>query len=141
MKRLTCALALAFCSLAAQADGLNVKEAAVTAAVTDSVSTYVALSAGAVEANPLVVTTPAGLVALAGLKWGLVEWVDASSMEKHEKEQTLRAMASLWGGVSVNNLLIAVSATGPVAVVGGVIAAVALWHVNYAEKSAAPAGQ
>lgn len=136
MKRLTCALALALCSFASHADGLTLKESATSAAVADSVSTYVALSAGAVEANPLVVTSPAGLVALAGLKWGLVEWVGASGMAKHEKAQTLRAVTSLWGGVTVNNLLIAASATGPLAIAGGVVAAVVLWNHDYAGEPA-----
>ena len=97
------------------------------AAVADGLSTYLALAAGAVERNPLVSPSPGGLLLFTGVKMGLLEAVSASSMEQPQKTFTLRALSALWGGASVNNLMLALAASGPVAVVAGVAGGWWVW--------------
>jgi hypothetical protein len=107
------------------------------AAVADGLSTYLALAAGAVERNPLVNPSPGGLVLFTGLKMGLLEAVSASSMETPHKAFALRALSALWGGASVNNLMLALAASGPVAVVAGVAGG---WWVWARGTGASPSG-
>lgn len=108
---------------------------AVLAGIGDSVSTHLALSSGlGAEANPLVNTSPAGLIALAGAKWGLVKLVEGNeSMTLDQKKTTLNLLTSAWTGVSVNNLLIALGASGPAALAG--LAGSALWTYAYTQKA------
>lgn len=101
----------------------SIKKSAQIAAVGDSVSTYLALSAGGVELNPIVNTSPIGLVALAGAKLLVLDYVDKNYVDD-ERVQIHNSLSSVFTFASVNNLLIALSATGPVAIVGGVIAGV-----------------
>lgn len=72
------------------------KEIAQTMAVGDSLSTGLGLAAGAVEANPLVNTTPLGLVALAGMKLFMLNALDRYPEEQRVPLQ--RKMSSFWGG-------------------------------------------
>lgn len=135
MKKSLMGLLVALCASSAFAvePGVTAKQAAIGAAVADSVSTHLALQAGAVETNPLVHTSVGGLVLLAGIKLGVLSWVDDSaSLSAKEKESAHRTMTSLWGGVTANNLLLATAATGPVAIVGGRITGVVLWNLDYA---------
>jgi hypothetical protein len=61
------------------------------------------------------------------VKMGLLEAVSASSMEQPQKTFTLRALSALWGGASVNNVLVALAASGPVAAVAGLAGGWWLW--------------
>lgn len=49
---------------------------AMPAAMADGISTGLAISSGALEMNPLISTSPAGLIALTGAKIGLVKRTD-----------------------------------------------------------------
>jgi hypothetical protein len=107
--------------------------AAKSAAIADGVSTYLALSAGASEFNPFINTSPPGLILLTGLKLGLVDAVEGSDIENGGKEKTLRGLSAVWGGASVNNLLIALSAAPPLAVISGLMSGWYLWSRNEAQ--------
>jgi hypothetical protein len=99
-----------------------------SAAVADGVSTEVAISAGgAVETNPLVTATPAGLILVTTLKLGLAHSVDQAKDPK-TRRFGLNMMSATWGGASVNNLLILAGATPPVAIVAGIGAGIAMWR-------------
>lgn len=73
------ALLLAAVFAHAEEVGITAKNAAISAALADSVTTKLVMQNGGFERNHLVATSTAGLVALAALKWGVVEAVDASS--------------------------------------------------------------
>ena len=103
---------------------------ALGAAAADSVTTRLALTHGGREANPLVNTTPAGLVGLFALKWGLVEAVNQSDLPPEQKRVANRTMTAFWGGASANNLMLAVGSAGPVAMVVGAVTGVLLWNWN-----------
>ena len=100
------------------------------AAWADGLSTALAVSQGAVERNPLVVPSPAGLLAVTGVKLGLVEWVERSGMPPQQRQDTLQALAAMWGGASINNLLVLLSAQPAVAVLAGVAGGVWMWRTR-----------
>jgi hypothetical protein len=100
------------------------------AAWADGLSTVLAVSQGAVERNPLIVPSPAGLLAVTGVKLGLVEWVERSSMPPQQRQSTLQALAAMWGGASINNVLVLLSAQPAVAVLAGVAGGLWMWHAR-----------
>lgn len=99
---------------------------AMQAAVADGVTTGLALSAGALEMNPLISTSPAGLLALTGAKIGLVKY--AERLPEEEKRAIIKTSTSLWTGAAVNNLMVLLSAPPPVAIAAGVMAGVLWWR-------------
>jgi hypothetical protein len=99
-------------------------------AIGDSVTTYVALSGNAVEKNPLVNTSPAGLLAVLAVKMGVTYYFD--KQPEPVRAQGLKTMAGIWGGVNVNNLLVIAGASNPVSLIGGIIAGVGAYY--YQEK-------
>lgn len=103
------------------------------AAWADGLSTVLALSQGAVERNPLIGSSPAGLLAVTGVKLGLVEWVDRSGMTAEQRHSMLSALAALWGGASINNLLVLLSAQPAVAVLAGVAGGLWMWRKRGAD--------
>ncbi len=105
------------------------------AAWADGLSTALAMSQGAVERNPLVGSTPAGLLAATGAKLGMVELVDRSNLTPEQRHRTLNAMAALWGGASINNLLILLSAQPPVAMLAGVAGGLWMWRRHGAAEA------
>jgi hypothetical protein len=90
----------------------------------DSGSTYLAMQNRSVhERNPLVNTSPAGLVGLAATKILLLEIFDAKLSATDRK--TLYPFASaLYASGTFNNLLLAASASNPIALAGGIAAGV-----------------
>ncbi len=111
---------------------LSPKATAQAAAVADSISTYLAIAGGATELNPLVSTTPVGLVALVGAKLFLVEYSDKLPPEK--RARAMQIYSSFWGGASASNLLLAASVAPPVALVGGVATAYYMWQRHKAQQ-------
>ncbi len=113
------------------------KSTAQVAAVADSVSTYLALAGGATELNPLVSTSPLGLVALVGAKLMLVEYSDKLPPEK--RARALQIYSTFWGGASASNLLLAASVAPPVAIVGGLATAYYMWQHHKEQRAQAVA--
>jgi hypothetical protein len=102
---------------------------AMHAAVADGISTGLALSAGAIEMNPMISTSPLGLVALTGAKIGLVRFADR--LPEQQKRLVIKTSSAVWGGAAVNNLMVLMAAPTPVAVAAGVVAGVLWWrHSN-----------
>lgn len=99
---------------------------AMQAAVADGVSTGLALSLGAAELNPIISTSPIGLIALTGAKIGLVKFAD--TLPEPEKRTLIKTSGALWGGAAVNNLMVLMAAPSPVAIVAGVAAGVLWWR-------------
>lgn len=104
----------------------NAKTHAMAAAVADGVSTGLALSAGGLEANPLLSTSPLGLVAVTGIKLGLVNYAD--TLPQPEKRLTLKSTSSVWGGAAVNNIMIFLAAPPPFPIFAGLLAGLLTWH-------------
>lgn len=110
---------------------------ATAAAVADGLTTALALSSGAVEMNPLVATSPVGLVAMTGLKIGLVKY--AETLPEEDKRSVMKTTSAIWMGAAVNNLLVIASAATPFAIVAGIAAGYAMWqHLDeqYQEQDA-----
>ena len=102
---------------------------AMHAAIADGISTSLALSAGAVEMNPMISTSPIGLIALTGAKIGLVKF--AGRLPEPQKRLVVKSASAVWGGAAINNLMVLVSAPSPVAIAAGVVAGVLWWrHSN-----------
>lgn len=99
---------------------------AALAAVADGLTTSLAISAGAVEVNPLLNPSPAGILTVTALKFGLTRY--AQTLPEEEKRTVLKSTTSFWGGAAVNNLLVAIAAPTPLAVVAGVVAGVLAWR-------------
>lgn len=99
---------------------------AMQAAVADGLTTGLALSAGAMEMNPLLSTSPVALVALTGAKVGLVKFADR--LPEDEKRLVIKTSGAAWTGAAVNNLMVLLSAAPPVAVAAGVVAGVLWWR-------------
>ena len=97
---------------------------AVAAAVADGVSTRLVLSAGAIEANPVAASIP--LLGLTAAKVALAMY--AENLPEKEKRLVLKSSSSIWGGAAVNNLLLLAAATPPVAIVGGILTGIFVWH-------------
>ena len=70
-----------------------------------------------------------------GAKLGLVELVDRSNLTPEQRHRTLNAMAALWGGASINNLLILLSAQPPVAMLAGVAGGLWMWRRHGAPEA------
>ena len=96
----------------------------------DSLTTHIALAGGAVEQNGLINTSPAGLAALFVAKMGITYYID--KQPEPVRNQGLKMMAGLWGGVNVNNLLVIAGASNPVSLIGGVLAGIGAYY--YEEK-------
>ncbi|MES3023928.1 MAG: hypothetical protein V4857_20370 [Pseudomonadota bacterium] len=109
-----------------QAEPIDGAAYAATAAVADGLSTGIALSAGAIEMNPLVPTSPLGLILITGLKIGVAKF--AETLPEAEKRLTLKTTAAAWGGAAVNNLLLCFAVPGPIAVLVGLAAGIATWY-------------
>lgn len=133
-------VALAAMVSLAQAEELKVGDSAVAvgAAAADSLTTHLALASGAHEANPLVSTSPAGLVGLFAVKWGLIELANRSDLPPAQKQRVNRVTTTLWGGAAANNLMLAVGSTGPLALVVGVVSGVILWNAGEPAPSSVP---
>ena len=90
-----------------------------TTVITDAATTIVALNGGAVELNPIITPTPTGIVAISLVKWALVEHVAQSDLE--DRDDYLRIMTGVWGGASINNLLVILGASNPISILAGII--------------------
>lgn len=96
------------------------------AAVADGVSTLGALANGAVEKNPLLPSSPVGIIATTAMKVGLTRWAD--TLPDEQRATFLTSFRSFFGGAAVNNLLVLASAANPVAMLGGILTGGYLWQ-------------
>lgn len=101
------------------------KNRAMVSAVADGVTTGIALSAGAIETNPFIATSPVGLVALTGAKLGLVKYAD--TLPQDDKRLTLKSTSAIWGGAAVNNVMVLLAAPPPFPIIAGLIMGIATW--------------
>lgn len=98
---------------------------AIASAIADGVTTHLAIAAGAVEANPILPTSPLSLVLMAGVKVGMVKY--ANTLAEPEKRFTLKSLSSLWGGAAANNLMVLLALPSPVSVIAGILTGVFTW--------------
>lgn len=99
---------------------------AMHAAMADGITTGLALSAGALEMNPLIPASPAGLIVLTGAKIGLVKLAD--DLPHDEKRLVIKSSGAVWTGAAVNNLMVLLSTPTPLAIAAGVVAGVLWWR-------------
>ena len=98
---------------------------AMAAAIADGLTTSIALSSGAVEYNSAIPTSPLGLVALTGLKIGLIKY--SESFTEPEKRLTIKSTSAIWGGAAVNNIAVYLAAPPPVPIIAGLLMGIATW--------------
>lgn len=98
---------------------------ALAAAVADGLTTSLALSSGAVESNSVISTSPLGLIALTGLKIGLIKY--SENFTESEKRLTLKSTSAIWGGAAVNNIAVYLAAPPPVPIIAGLLMGIATW--------------
>jgi hypothetical protein len=110
----------------AELPGLSAINYARIGAVADSLSTHIALGAGAVEKNALINTSPAGLIALTVIKLGVLEYADR--LPENERALALKLSAALWAGISVNNLMVAAAVGGAAPFVVGAAVGYVVWE-------------
>lgn len=101
------------------------EDSAMAAAVADGVTTNWALSAGAIESNPLISPSPIGLVMLTGMKIGLVKF--SGTLSEPDKRLAIKSTSALWGGAAINNIAVYFSAPPPVSIIAGLLMGVATW--------------
>ncbi|RJG02028.1 hypothetical protein [Noviherbaspirillum sedimenti] len=107
------------------AEDMDGADNAITAALADGLTTGVALTAGgAIEMNPLL-SSPLGLVAMTGLKIGLIKF--AETLPEEEKRTAMKAGSAVWGGAAVNNLMVLFAAPGPWSIFAGIMMGIATW--------------
>ncbi len=104
------------------AAGRRLKTSAEFFSAADSASTHLALRNSLVhERNPWVNTSAAGLVALAATKILMLELIDLK-LSNAEKKAFFPLVSALSASATINNMLLAVSASNPVAIAGGIVA-------------------
>ncbi len=99
---------------------------AATSALADGVSTLGVLSAGGVEMNPIMPSSPIGIALMTAAKMGLANW--AETLPDQQRAEILRSMNATFGGAAVNNLLVLITAGNPIALVGGLAAGIIFWQ-------------
>lgn len=97
----------------------------VAAAIADGISTHAALAAGATEMNPIMPTSPLGLLAMTGMKIGLAKY--AETLPEEDKRNTIKTTTAIWGGAAVNNLLVAAAGASPFALLAGLLFGISSW--------------
>jgi len=110
---------------------LTPENSAIAAAVADGLTTNLGLSAGAVETNTAISTSPIGLIALTGIKIGLVKYSD--NLPVPEKRFVLKSASSIWSGAAINNIGVYLAAPPPIPVIMGLIMGVVAW-INMESK-------
>jgi len=114
---------------------LTPENSAIAAAVADGLTTNLALSAGAVETNSLISSSPIGLVILTGMKIGMVKF--SGTLSEPEKRSALKSSSALWGGAAINNVAVYFAMPPPVPVIAGIFMGFATWfnmNDKYAEE-------
>lgn len=105
---------------ASTASAMDSEDNAKAAAVADGVSTAVAIGSGAIETNPLINTSPIGLVGMTAVKYAVPYMV--RDAEPATRKTALVGATGVWGGAAVNNLLILAGASTvalPVGLIAG----------------------
>ncbi len=116
---------------------LTPENSPIAAALADGLTTNLALSAGAVETNSLISSSPIGLVILTGVKIGLVKF--SGTLSEPEKRSALKSSSALWGGAAINNVAVYFAMPPPVPVIAGILMGFATWFNmddKYAEEDA-----
>jgi hypothetical protein len=112
--------------LSSDEQAITPEKKATAAAVADGLTTAIAVSSGAIEMNPLISTSPVGIVAITGLKYGLVKY--AETFPEEDKRMVMKSTTALWGGAAVNNLLVLIAAPPPLSIIAGLITGIATWR-------------
>lgn len=112
-------------------------------ALGDSLTTHIGISqAGLSEANGLLNTSPAGLVGLFVIKAGMVYYLDQQKPEV--RKAGLKTTAGVWGGFTMNNLLLIAGSTNPLSLVGGALFGAYMYHregISLEKEAAAKAAR
>ncbi len=98
---------------------------AIASALADGLTTHLALSAGAVESNPILPTSPLALITMAGVKVGMVKY--ANTLPEPDKRMALKSFSSFWGGAAANNVMVLLAVPMPFPIIAGAMMGLVTW--------------
>lgn len=93
------------------------------AAITDTLTTIIAVNGGASELNPL------GFTVITLVKVGLI-FVVNEKLEGNDKYMLEKTESSIWTGTTVNNLFVILNASPVTAIAAGIVTALIVWNTN-----------
>ncbi len=105
---------------------LTLAWAACTCALLDGITTLLSLSQGGVEVNPLVGPQPGALLLIALSICKMLAVRASLATPRMFRRPFLAGAVVVWGGVSVNNLLVATPWPDPLPLIGGTLAGLCL---------------
>lgn len=114
---------------------------AATCALADGVTTLVSLANGGIERNPLIGTHPSPTLMAALTLCKMLAVFLALQTPAVFRVTFLVGAIAVWGGVSVNNLLVATSVPDPVPMICGLLAGLALLRWAGRQLTLTPAGR
>ena len=111
---------------------LTLAYAASGCALLDGLTTQMSLANGGIEINPLIGTQPDAMLLAALTFCKMLAAFAALNAPPMFRIPFLTGAVAVWGGVSVNNILVATIVPDPVPLVGGVLAGLCLlaWAVR-----------
>jgi len=98
----------------------DAKNRALISSTTDILTTAVAFAQGGRDLNPIIGTNSAMLIPVGVFKYYLIDRVASSNDTDEVKKIKLNFITAIWGGASINNLLVLAGVTGPATLIIGV---------------------
>jgi hypothetical protein len=99
----------------------DAKNRALISSTTDLLTTAVAFTQGARDLNPIIGTNPAMLIPVGAFKFYLVDRVASSNDTDKGKKIKLNFITAVWGGASINNLLVLAGVASPATLIIGAV--------------------
>ena len=99
----------------------DAKNRALLSSVTDILTTAVAFTQGARDLNPIIGTNSAMLIPVGAFKFYLIDRVASSNDTDEGKKNKLNFITAVWGGASINNLLVLAGVASPATLIIGAV--------------------
>lgn len=90
-------------------------------AITDAVTTVIALSNGATDLNPLIGSNPNMVIPITAFKFFVINSVATSNNSDKVKKNNLNFLTAIWGGASINNFLVIAGVSNPACLLLGAL--------------------
>ena len=106
----------------------DAKNRALVSSATDILTTVLAFSQGAHDLNPIIGTNQSMLIPMAAFKFYLIDRVASSNDTDENKKIKLNFITSVWGGASINNLLVFAGITAPASLIIGAVSGYMMYN-------------
>ena len=97
----------------------DAKNRALISSTTDILTTAVAFTQGARDLNPIIGSNPAMLIPVGAFKYYIIDSVASSNDTDEGKKNKLNFITAVWGGASINNLLVLAGVASPATLIIG----------------------